>query len=304
MPIGYTEQPTGVLDRCVRWMSRGLSGYSGGADRLPSAEALDGFRRAQKLAYETVLHVAGQLRPGMTEIEASEMLGQYLRERGSERYLHRPFAWFGNHTRFDEYMTYDDYHPSERTLARGACVILDVSPILNGYVGDVGYAFSLVPNPELEVAQEFLLELRGEIPKLFSGDMSPAEIWHEIDYRITQAGYDNIHSKYPFCTLGHRVFRLKSKTGRPMRFGRRYFGWFSFDVNVAFLRLGPSVTINAENVGTKLGLWAIEPHIGWQGGGAKFEEILVVEPGRSYWLDQDVPHVTQSRTASSEVIDT
>lgn len=38
------------------------------------------------------------------------------------------------------------------------------------------------------------------------------------------------------------------------------------------------------------GLWAIEPHIGAQGFGAKFEELLVVEPDRAFWLDDDVPH--------------
>ena len=54
------------------------------------------------------------------------------------------------------------------------------------------------------------------------------------------------------------------------------------------------MTINAENVGSKLGLWAIEPHIGWDGGGAKFEEILLVEPHRARWLQDDVPHVTEA----------
>jgi hypothetical protein len=38
-------------------------------------------------------------------------------------------------------------------------------------------------------------------------------------------------------------------------------------------------------------LWAIEPHIGWEGDGARVEGLLVAEPERVYWLDDDVPHV-------------
>jgi hypothetical protein len=39
------------------------------------------------------------------------------------------------------------------------------------------------------------------------------------------------------------------------------------------------------------GLWAIEPHIGLDGVGVKFEELLVVTDDDAYWLDDDLPHV-------------
>jgi len=41
------------------------------------------------------------------------------------------------------------------------------------------------------------------------------------------------------------------------------------------------------------GLWAFEPHIARGGVGAKWEELLVIEPRRAYWLDDDLPHVRQ-----------
>ncbi|WP_243084783.1 M24 family metallopeptidase [Streptomyces sp. 891-h] len=42
------------------------------------------------------------------------------------------------------------------------------------------------------------------------------------------------------------------------------------------------------------GLWAVEPHLGFRGTGAKFEEVLVVtgsgDPQESaFWLDDDLP---------------
>lgn len=304
MPIGYIAVPESFWQRPFRYAWHGLlrllSRYSRGADLVPPPAAMSGFRRAQRLANDTVVSVAKQLQPGMTEIEAAALLQDYLQAHGSTRYLHRAFAWFGNHARFDEYQSYDDYHPSTRALQADDTVILDVAPILDGYIGDVGYSTCLSPNPELNLAREFLLELRRDIPGLFMSDLKPADIWHEVDRRIAAAGYDNIHAKYPFCTLGHRVFRLKPKTGKERRYrvGKRFFGWFSVDTNLAFLKFGPAVTINADNIGKKVGLWAIEPHIGWPGGGAKFEEILVVESGRCYWLDDDVPHVVEARASA------
>ncbi|MEO6699638.1 MAG: M24 family metallopeptidase, partial [Paraperlucidibaca sp.] len=217
MPIGYDPNPTGPIDRLVRMASRALSHYSGGADQLATQEALIGFARAQKLANDTVEHVAKQLQVGMTEYEAAQLLADYLKAHGCERYLHRPFAWFGDHARFD-YSNYDEFHPSDRKLEAGASVILDVSPFVDGYIGDVGYAIAIgAPNPELEKAKAFQLQLRAQIPALFSGSMTPAEIWLEVDRIITTSGYDTIHAKYPFCTLGHRVFRVKPKKGKQLR---------------------------------------------------------------------------------------
>lgn len=41
------------------------------------------------------------------------------------------------------------------------------------------------------------------------------------------------------------------------------------------------------------GLWAVEPHLGAEGMGAKWEEILVVTEETAYWLDDDVPHLAE-----------
>jgi hypothetical protein len=49
------------------------------------------------------------------------------------------------------------------------------------------------------------------------------------------------------------------------------------------------------------GLWAVEPHLGFRGTGAKFEEILVVTEGDAFWLDDELPHVTRWRAAEAGV---
>jgi len=43
------------------------------------------------------------------------------------------------------------------------------------------------------------------------------------------------------------------------------------------------------------GLWAVEPHLGLRGVGAKFEEYLVVTDDDAYWLDDDLPHCRRWR---------
>jgi hypothetical protein len=38
------------------------------------------------------------------------------------------------------------------------------------------------------------------------------------------------------------------------------------------------------------GLWAVEPHLAFEGVGVKFEEILVIDENGARWLDDDLPH--------------
>ena len=39
------------------------------------------------------------------------------------------------------------------------------------------------------------------------------------------------------------------------------------------------------------GLWAVEPHVGKDGVGAKFEDILVITETEAFWLDEGgLPH--------------
>jgi hypothetical protein len=53
-----------------------------------------------------------------------------------------------------------------------------------------------------------------------------------------------------------------------------------------FCNLGPGSDLRPEP-----GLWAFEPHIARDDVGAKWEELLVIDQDRAYWLDDDLPHV-------------
>ena len=282
-------------------MLRFLSRAKTSSSAVPSAEAREGFRKAQRLAYACVQAIACEVREGMTERQIAKKLGDWLGDHGAHLFLHTPLCWIGSHSRFDGYNErHGEYLPSDRVLAADDIFILDVSPAVDGYIGDIGYTTSLKPQPALDDAMRFLLTLREEIPTLFSTERTAEAIWARIHRTIVAAGYDNCHALYPMRVLGHRVYRVPAWLERA-RLPRAPFGflganWFSTQATLKFLQHGfVGELLTPSHIGTLEGLWAIEPHIGGLGFGAKFEELLIVESGRAYWLDDEVPHVTRAR---------
>lgn len=255
----------------------------------PSKRDLNGFKASQRIAYNCAVEAAQRLEVGMTEREIAAWMHQYLHDHGVAGGFHRPLAWFGERTRFEGVKTESEAYPTERKLTSDTePVIIDIAPIYNNYVSDIGFAFTKAPNPALIEAREFLLELRDKVADLFSTDMSVAEIWAEIDEIIKDRGYQNCHKKYVMSVLGHRVYRL------PSSWPGNFAGMYSVQAIWSLASRGffPEL-LSPYHKGEKIGMWALEPHIGnrEENFGVKFEEILVVEEGHAYWLQDDVPHV-------------
>jgi len=255
---------------------------------VPTAETKQGFLECQRLAENGAHEVASLIREGWTEKRAAEMLETFLRDSGVKVFFHHSYAWFGERTRFDGVRKYREYMPSDRAIREGEIFILDVAPILNGFTADIGFTSCLGENLEWKKAQSFLQTLREEIPALFSEGSPGSAAWDAIDQKIEKAGFENIHKKYPFSVLGHRVHQNISE-----RFDMKYlnFGWQSY-WSIASRGIFGQL-LNRHHQGDLTGLWAIEPHIGTLHSdgrnrfGAKFEEILVVEPTRAYWLESE-----------------
>jgi hypothetical protein len=263
--------------------------------RPPGPEALEGHRRAQRLAYECAVAVGRELREGMTERQAAARLEEWMRDHGVGVFFHRPFAWFGERSAFRaggrDFGSYTEFLPSERALGAKDVAILDLAPVVDGYVADVGYAVSLERHEGLERARACLRRLRQGIPLLFEQKLRPQEIWNWVDRELRQEGFSNCHEKYPFSVLAHRVYRLPRAKARSLTLPAGALSWFNTHTYLAFLTHGifPEL-LGPFHQGEATGLWAVEPHLGGDGFGAKFEEILVVEKDRAYWLDDQVPH--------------
>ncbi len=247
-----------------------------------SAKDLQGFLDCQRLAQASVKEVAGMMREGWTERHAADLVNAYLQDSGVGSFFHKAFAWFGERTRFEGIKGYGAFSPSGRVLRPGEIFILDVAPIHRGYVSDIGFTSSLGPSPELDQARTFLLELRRDLPKLFERAANGGEICSLVDGRITGAGYDPVHHRYPFSVLGHRVHSNVSKGA-----GSWWnFGWQSYWELASRGVFGQ--LLNSHFRGRLEGLWAVEPHIGTKTFGAKFEEILCFEDGKARWIDAEV----------------
>ncbi|CAE6730488.1 hypothetical protein R69927_01793 [Paraburkholderia domus] len=132
-----------------------------------NVDELAQFREVQQLAYRCVESVGEMLLLGMTEKDAARLLTEWLQDHGVRDWLHKPFAWFGDRTAFEGFSGLSHmagfnlaFFPSSRRLEENMPVILDVAPILNGVIADVGYATCIGVNPILEQLKDDLAEHR------------------------------------------------------------------------------------------------------------------------------------------------
>ena len=264
---------------------------------IPSHTELEGFRSAQKLAYEAAQTVARELKPGMTEKQAAKLQEIWLRDHGVTDWLHAPFAWFGERTAFQGFKVAIQFLPTNKRLEEDMPFILDNAPVLNGYTADIGYAGVLGKNTVLDRILDDLSEHRSLILKLVRQGLSMRDVSKAVDQLISTQGFEPRHKAYPFEVLAHQVTRLEPRTTAkrtmPFKFGVDFLTSLGRVALVA-KRQGWSPlwsSSDKSNHPPVPGLWAVEPHLGFRGVGAKFEELLVITEDDAYWLDDAVPHV-------------
>ncbi|HEX2677834.1 MAG TPA: M24 family metallopeptidase [Polyangiales bacterium] len=259
-------------------------------------EHVEGFRRAQRLSYDCAVAVEQFLVEGITELRVAELMRQYLADHGVREYFHTPFVWFGERTAFVDFKTDAAFAPSTRELRAGDPVILDVAPVVDGHAADIGYACG---NNEIQAQMvDDLLEYRGLILEGVKARKTRSDIYRDCDQLIQKQGYENRHQRYSNRVLGHRVMWTppEHRSEREIfGFGVQAFGTLIMSGVLARFQKGFDVPIWNDltvcDAPPAPGLWAIEPHVGLRGIGAKWEELLVVTEHDAYWIDDDVPHV-------------
>jgi hypothetical protein len=279
-----------------RWIAKGADSAESGA---LSAQHLEGFRRSQSLAYDSVTAVERELREGMTERQAAARVAEYLADHGVRQFFHRPFAWFGDRSALRGMRTDLGFFPTRRRLRPGMAVILDVAPIVEGYASDIGYACKLGANA---LHDQMLADLEAYRTLVLAGvraGRSMRAIYRDVDALIERQGYDNRHARYPGHVLAHKVDFVPpaARTERALLgFGPPALAFLGS--KVARTRAGDRSQFPLWNAGrvceqpASPGLWAVEPHIGLRDVGVKWEELLVVPAeGEAHWLDDDLPHV-------------
>jgi hypothetical protein len=270
---------------------------------------LEQFRKVQRLAYDAVTDVERRLSAGMTEKQVAGLMDAYLRERGVVEYFHKPFVWFGDRTAFVDFRTDLAFFPTNARLSWGMPVILDVAPTLEGYAADIGYSCCFGENALLARMQRDLYDYRTLLLEGVRKERTLRDIYRELDRAIESHGYVNRHRRYPNSVLAHTVTRLE-----PGLLGRLTIGGFGlralrfFDREMRAFKQGAIAhgpfwngEASSDRRATP-GIWAVEPHIGCEGVGAKWEELLVVTDSDAYWLDDDLPHHRHAARARTKPV--
>lgn len=264
---------------------------------IPTPEDLEKFRQVQRLAYAAAEAVAKELKPGITEKEAAKMQEVWLLDHGVTDWFHAPFAWFGDRTAFQGFRVALQFLPTNRRLEENMPFILDNAPVVDGYVADIGYTGVLGENKQLDILLDDLAAHRAMILDLIKQRRPMSEVSQAVDQLIAKQGHEPRHKAYPFETLAHTVQPMAKRKGtKPHKV-------FNFGIQAVealgrlavvgrFQGWSPIWSSNkSSNHPPVPGLWAVEPHLGHNGVGAKFEELLVITENDAYWLDDETPQM-------------
>lgn len=256
------------------------------------------YQEIQQLAYQAVTEARSKLKVGMTEIEAAQLVDDFFLSKGHDLFFHRAFAWFGDRTAFKGFKRPEEsldlgnaFMPSNKKLEDNMAVILDVAPSVEGHAVDIGYSFFFGDNLSHHEARVLLKKFRELILRQAQERKPISHIYQSVEKLITDEGFNNCHDLYPLGVLGHRIGKLPF-LGLP-KLNLRRFAPQSYAYLAKEALFGSTVMKANESRPLSQGLWAIEPHFGNSEFGVKFEEILVVERDRVYWLDDNLPHITE-----------
>jgi Xaa-Pro aminopeptidase len=296
--------------------------YVSGSDFHYSAADLDRFRRVQRLAYDMALRVESQLQVGITEIEACTLVAAAQTECEVIQVFHDPYVLFdvrtvlatgpdaapshgraGDRPSSSGMSASTDLVPTDQVLREGAPFIVDLAPVAHGVSSDIAYSCVLGTNPVFDELDAGLARIRSFLRDGIAARTSMLTLYHELDERLAARGWESCHHRQADRALGHLMFPLEHETDRPTPLP----GWGTvaaeklLAAGIDALDHGTCYPLWNDSSFTDYpatpGLWAIEPHIGLDGVGVKFEELLVVTNDDAYWLDDDLPHVQRWKKA-------
>lgn len=278
-----------------------------------SALDLDRFRQVQRAAFDIARMVEAHLQPGMSEYEVCTLMLAAQAQNEVSQVFHEPYAWFGPRTTLgpdwaDEVVPTDvaaagrmppssKFSPTHDPLQDGMAVILDLAPVMHGIPADVSYSCVLGKNATFHQLDAGLALVRNFLLEGIRAGETLLDLYCQLDLLLAQRGWTNCHQNYPDRGMGHFVFPLGRDPERPTPipgFGTAAAeGLLAAGYEALELGMGYPVWNDSKlcDHPPAPGLWAIEPHIGKEGVGIKFEEILVVTEDDAYWLDSDPPHV-------------
>jgi Xaa-Pro aminopeptidase len=253
---------------------------------------------AQRVTRDAILTVAATVRPGDTEREACARITRELARAKVEHWLHTPYAWWGERTRFDWDGQWEtNALPTERRLEPGEAFILDVAPLVDGFPADFAYSgLAEAGDPEQTRVHAKLLDELAHLKRELVGWATPTtsadQVCQEVERSIKQASLDVIHTRYPADVLAHTLEGFPNWCSSAPRLGTGFqlplIATYGVGIVLHHLIGAPYPFLRANAPGRPLGLYAVEPHLGSGSAGAKFESVLLIDGSETRWLDPDL----------------
>src|SRR3954463_5504424 len=162
------------------------------------AAYVKGIAHAQHVAREAVLCVAESVKPGDSERQVCARMEREFAKARVKHWLHTPYAWWGERTRFDWRGTWETQAlPTDRVLVEGEAFVLDAAPIVAGFPADFAYSGCAIGDLEAARAHRELLtqlaQLKRDISTWAVSEGGSAGLCREVAQAIEAAGTDVIH---------------------------------------------------------------------------------------------------------------
>jgi hypothetical protein len=264
---------------------------------MKRAAYIAGIANAQRVAREAIMTVAAGVRPGDSERAVCARIERELELARVQHWLHTPYAWWGERTRFDWSGTWEtEALPSERRLQAHEAFILDVAPIVAGFPADFAYSGCAGGSAEAaSIHHELLDELRRlkhELVAWASPGSGAAEVCRQVETSIAAAEFDVIHTRYPANVLAHTLEGFPNFSSNAPRVGTGFqlplLLTYAKGIVLHHLIGAPYPFLRAGAPGRARGLYAVEPHLGKGTFGAKFESVLLIDGDETRWLDPEL----------------
>ncbi|HEX3854243.1 MAG TPA: M24 family metallopeptidase [Polyangiaceae bacterium] len=256
-----------------------------------------GIAEAQRVARDAILSVVESVKPGDSERQVVARIEREFRRAKVSHWLHTPYAWWGERTRFDWHGTWEtNALPSDRVLQDGEAFVLDAAPLVAGFPADFAYSGLASGTAEDKSAHARLLEQLSDVKRQlvrWAGEAaSGRELCARVASAIESAGLDVIHTRYPAQVLAHTLEGFPNWCSSAPRIGTGFqlplLMTYATGLVLHHLAGAPYPFLNAGALGRPQGLYAFEPHLGHGLLGAKFESVLLVDGDETRWLDPEL----------------